>query len=80
MIPHFAADFSSRRHLCGAHYRREALKLSLADRLGSGPARLLADARHGMACLSFNVWVSVFGRAPGDDPLWPPQAAASSGE
>lgn len=71
IIPHFGADFSSPRHLCGAHYRREALKLVLADRLGCGPARLLAGARYGTACLAFNAWVSVLGRAPGDVPQWP---------
>jgi hypothetical protein len=68
IIPHFAADFSSPYHLCGAHYRREAMKLALADRLGAGPARMLAAARFGFVCLALNAWVSAFGRAPGDVP------------
>ncbi len=78
-VPHFGADFSSGFRLAGAHYRRETLKLLLAQRLGVAPAlaRLLAGATHGAVCSFVNLWIWLLGRAPGDHPVWPTDTGSS---
>jgi hypothetical protein len=54
-IVHFAADFSGRYRLAGSHYRRECLRLRLAEH-GMTPrlAGVIAQSVHGIPCAMIN--------------------------